>query len=642
MNNKAVFEQNLKVLSNKDPDLAQRVKETAGDGHYKTIRSKTGHPNVLVARDSGWVALYDNDDPIRYARVYLEGLDIKYAPIVVFMGMGLGYHLDQFFRLLSKGLETKEIIVFEKDIGLFRLAMEVGDFRNILIHPNIHFFVGDDPEESFVKLRTDIFVRDIYALRSIKILPLPASVMLDDEYYLKALETVKKAARQAMILVGNDSFDSLVGLENMFSNLSHIVSNPGINALYGKFRGRPGVLVAAGPSLNKNMHLLKGLRDNAIIISCDASFIPIMKKGIRPHLVSSLERTPGVDLFYSGIDDFSGTYFIALPVLMPETIEAFKGRKFIGYRMYSYFDWLENDKGALVVGTSVANLSFKILMELGCDPIILIGQDLAYADDGDTHVKGDIFGSRSEGIHKRPLIELEGNDGNPVKSEKMWEVMKLTYEEDIASYQGTCINATEGGARIKGAEVMPFNEAIEKYCGDTFQPQAILDEVYDRTSGDIDVDKELERIYLKASDTRGIVEKTIDDFQKALDEARLVEEEVIQPFIEENNDVDVDMERLLSVEKKWLDLGAVMATNKTLHDITAQTLQAYDIWLASELSFLKDIYTNKEILSMARVRKMKEWFAVLGGFLVCTRDVLAKTERALAESINHGSSAIQG
>jgi hypothetical protein len=640
MNKNVIFEQNLNALSKKDPDLARRVRETTGNGNYKIIRSKTGHPNVLVERDSGWVVLYDNEDPLKYARAYLEGLNIKHAPIVVFMGMGLGYHLDQFFRMLSEDLETKEIVIFEKDVELFRLALEVGDFLNILTHPHVHFFVGKDSEESFVRLRTDIFIREVYALRSIKILPLPASVILDNDYYIKAVETVKKAARQVMIMVGNDSFDSLVGLENMFANLRHIVSNPGIKSLYGKFRGKSGILVAAGPSLNKNMHLLNGLRDRALIISCDASFIPIMKKGIHPHLVSSLERTPGVDLFYSGIDDFSGTYFIALPVLMPETIDAFKGRKFIAYRMYSYFDWLGNDKGSLAVGTSVANLAFKILMELGCDPIILIGQDLAYAEDGDTHVKGDIFGSRSEGIHKRPLIELEGNDGKPVKSEKMWEVMKLTYEEDIASYQGTCINATEGGARIIGAEVMPFSEAIERYCGDTFQPQAILDEVYDRVLADIDVDKALERIYFKTSDTRGIVDKTIDDFQKALDEACLVEEEVIQPFIEGNNDGDVDMERLLSVERKWLDLSATMATDKTLHDITAQTLQAYDIWLASELCFLKDIYTSKEILSMARVRKMKEWFAVLGSFLVCTRDILSKTERVLADS--NGSSAPQG
>lgn len=637
MKKSIIFEQNLNALSKTDPDLAVRVREAAGNDHYKIIESRTGHSNVLVKRNSGWVALYDNDDPVKYARAYLEGLNIKHAPIIVFMGLGLGYQLDQFFGLLSEDLETKGIIIFEKDIRLFRFAMELGDFSNILVHPHIHFFVGKDPEESFVKLRREVFSRQVYGLRSLKIIPLPASVLLDNEYYLKAVETVKKAACQVMILTGNDSFDSLVGLENMLANVKHIVSNPGINTLYGKFRGKPGIVVAAGPSLNKNMHLLKGSRDKALIISCDASFIPIMKKGIRPHLVSSMERIPGVNLFYSGIEDFSGVYFVAPAIVTPETIEAFKGRKFIAYRRYTHFDWLEMDKGSLLAGMSVANLAFKILVELGCDPIILVGQDLAYSEDGDTHVKGNIFGNRDEEIRQQTAIELEGNYGKPVKSEKLWEIMKLCYEEDIACYEGTCINATEGGAKIRGAEIMTLAEAIQHHCRESFYPQNILDETYDSFSCEPVLDKEMKRIYDKVLHTQRILGDAIDDFQAALDEARLVEGEIIQPFIDGNSEVDVDMERLLCVEKKWLELGANIVKEKNLYDITAQTLQAYDTWLASELCFLKDIYTDKEILSMARVKKMKEWFAVLGSFLVCTRDILAKTERELADSTNHGS-----
>ncbi|GAG26709.1 unnamed protein product, partial [marine sediment metagenome] len=259
----------------------------------------------------------------------------------------------------------------------------------------------------------------------------------------------------------------------------------------------PGVLVASGPSLNKNMHLLRGLRDSSLIISCDASLIPILKRGIRPHLVTSIERTPGVDLFYKGIDNFSGIYFIALPILVPKTIDAFKGRKFIAYRDYSHFNWLEEEKGALAVGISVANLAFKIFIELGCDPIILIGQDLAYAEDGDTHVKGDIFGSRDEYVLNQPVIELEGNDGKPVKSEKMWEIMKYTYEEDLAAYQGTCINATECGAKILGAKLMPFKDAIEKYCTEEFKPHLILDEAYSNFMKDFDSKEKIKKIQKK-------------------------------------------------------------------------------------------------------------------------------------------------
>jgi len=85
----------------------------------------------------------------------------------------------------------------------------------------------------------------------------------------------------------------------------------------------------------------------------------------------------------------------------------------------------------------------------------------------------------------------------------------------------------------------------------------------------------------------------------------------------------------LHIEEKWLELLKAIGSNRKLYDITYQTLQAYDIWLSSELSFLKDIYTNKEMLSMARVRKMTDWFAVVGSLLIVTRDVLKKAETQL-------------
>ena len=630
------YEQNMEFLEKRDSRLAERVRTADKEGSFKIIRSKTGYPNVIIEKGFDAEALYDNEDPIAYCRQYLECLDIKYAPVVIFMGLGLGYHLDLFFKEYSKRLKTEEIVVFEENIKLFKLALELGDFRKIISHPNIHFFVGEDPEAAFPKLRTKIFIseKNRIVLRSVKIIPVPSSILQGNEYYPQALKTVKDAARQVIITAGNDSFDCLVGLENMFANLRHIVSNPGVNTLYGKFRGKPGVLVAAGPSLNKNMHLLKGLRDRALIISCDASFIPLMRHGIRPHLVTSLERTPGVDLFYSGVKDFEGVCFVACPILMPEVFSAFKGEKIIGYRQYSHFDWLENEKGSLIVGSSVANMAFKILEALGCDPIILIGQDLAYGEEGDTHVEGNIFGERSEGILQKPTIMLEGSDGRPVRSERQWEIMKNTYEEDVEAYQGKCINATEGGARIRGAEVMSFNEAIEKYCTEKFWPELIIKEIFsDFERKNIDVEAELKRIHRKAIETRKTVRITIDQFLEALEEARVAEKEIIRPFIDEG--LDMDTERLLDIERKFLNLSRTLNDpgDRKLFDIIAHTVQPYDVWFTHELSFLKDIYTDKDCLSAAIVLKMKEWFAVVGHLLVCTRDVLEKTEKRLDEEI---------
>ena len=634
MTTNTVFEKNMEVLEKRYPDLAKKIRETKDNPNYKLIQAKNGRPNVLIKKGSDFLTLYDNDDPVKYCDDYLGKLNFKYAPIVVFMGLGLGYHLDRYFKLLGEKVGTREIVVFERDVELFRLALKMGDFIQVFAQPNIHFFVGESPEETYVKLKTEILSKgDIrIALKSLKVIPLPANILLEREYYQKILATLKNAARQIMVLIGNDSLDSFVGLENVLENIRHIFSNPGINTLFGKFKGRPGILVAAGPSLNKNMHLLKGLEDKALIISCDASFLPIMRKGIRPHLVASMERAPGVDLFYKGIENFSGIYFIALPILMSETIDAFKGRKFIAYRGYSHFNWLEEEKGTLNVGISVANLAFKILVELGCDPIILIGQDLAYAEDGDTHVKGDIFGSRSEDISKKSVIELEGNDGKPVKSEKTWAIMKNTYEEDIALYKGTCINATEGGAKIRGAEVMPFIDAIEKYCTEEFKPHLILDEEYSNFMKNLDVQEKIAKIQKKAKESRRMVEDSVKEFKDALEMANQAEKEIIEPFLENGSEV-VDMERLTGIEKRFLDLSELLAGDEDHWALMGHTLNAYDVCFSNELGFLRDIYTDETCLAMARVKKIKDWFSVVGQFLVMTKDLLEKTEKSLGKEI---------
>ena len=626
----SLFEKNMEVLEKRYPELAKRVRDTKDNPSYKLIQAKNGNPNVLMKNGCDFFALYDNDDPVKYCDNYLERLNMKYAPITVFMGLGLGYHLDRYFKLIAEKVGTRQIVVFERDVGLFRLALKIGDFVQVFAQPNIHFFVGESPEDTYVKLKTEILSKgDIrIALKSLKVIPLPASITIHEEYYQRVMSTLKNAARQVMVLTGNDSLDSFVGLENILKNVKHIYSNPGIKALFGQFEEKPGVLVAAGPSLNNNMHLLQGLRDRAVIISCDASFIPIMKKGIRPHLVTSLERTPGVGLFYSGVENFDGIYFIALPVLMPQTIDVFRGRKFIAYRGYSHFDWLEEDKGSVIVGISVANLCFQILKELGCNPIILIGQDLAYAEDGDTHVKGDIFGSRSEDIRKKPVIELEGNDGRPVRSEKLWEIMKYTYEEDIAAYNGTCINATEGGAKIRGAEVMPFKEAIDKYCTEEFKPHLILDKAYSEFKERCDLEEKLKTIRNKSRKSRMLITASAQEFQDALEMVNRAESEIIEPFLE-NGSQNVDMEQLTLIEKRFLELSKLLGGDKDHWALMAHTLNAYDVCFSNELGFLRDVYTDEACLAMARARKIKDWLSVAGQFLVLTMDVLRKVERDL-------------
>jgi len=108
-------------------------------------------------------------------------------------------------------------------------------------------------------------------------------------------------------------------LDKHLDNIKVIADNPGINSLYGKFTGHPAVIVAAGPSLKKNAHLLKDVQGKALIISCDASLKYLLKEGIKPHLVTSLEREHEVQQFFEGAGD-PNIYMAACPVLYNHAI----------------------------------------------------------------------------------------------------------------------------------------------------------------------------------------------------------------------------------------------------------------------------------------------------------------------------------
>lgn len=147
--------------------------------------------------------------------------------------------------------------------------------------------------------------------------------------------------------------------------------------------------------------------------------------------------------------------------------------------------------------------------------------------------------------------------------------------------------------------------------------------------GKVHYEDDMTRIQLKSESTRKRLDELIEDFGVALSEARCVQAEVIRPFLDGSSS-DVPMDRLLSVEEKWVKLGEAVLQGDDLYQINAQTLQAYDVWLSCELSFLKDIYSNKTMLSMARVQKMTDWFSVIGSLLIFTRDALKRTEERIS------------
>jgi hypothetical protein len=118
----------------------------------------------------------------------------------------------------------------------------------------------------------------------------------------------------------------------------------------------------------------------------------------------------------------------------------------------------------LDTGTSVANLNFMIAYLLGCSPIILVGQDLAFSNDGKQHVKGTIYDKLGEEtIRDKDYVEVRGQNGEKLLSKKVWKDFKEWFEIKIVEHEINCIDATEGGAYINGSEIMNLRDVAKKH-----------------------------------------------------------------------------------------------------------------------------------------------------------------------------------
>ncbi|HED7951328.1 TPA: motility associated factor glycosyltransferase family protein, partial [Campylobacter coli] len=164
--------------------------------------------------------------------------------------------------------------------------------------------------------------------------------------------------------------------------------------------------------------------------------------------------------------------FIVKSVTHPHTIKYLQknNRAFILVSTYaSFIQYLKLDYfGYFNMGFSVAHMNFLLTIHLKCKNIILIGQDLAYAKDGQTHSQGFIHANLHNGDYERDLDKFSttayGGNGK-VQSSEIWTLFRHNFEKDIVNikmnYHITTYNCTEGGARIEGTIEKPFLWACE-------------------------------------------------------------------------------------------------------------------------------------------------------------------------------------
>ncbi|WP_407712335.1 motility associated factor glycosyltransferase family protein [Campylobacter coli] len=271
---------------------------------------------------------------------------------------------------------------------------------------------------------------------------------------------------------GNDPHDSLVGIKHTLDNLPKML-NHGIFQEFLKERRakvKNAIIVSTGPSLIKQLPLLKKYANKATIFCADSAYVILGKYGIKPDYVCMLERDDIVSkCFDNDFGDFNkGILFILASVVHKEVLDFLEKDQrayMLVHRPLNFAASLKLDEyGYLGVGHSVSNMIYELAGALRFENIIFIGQDLAYGEDGSSHPKEHIHGSQGEEIRGEKYTLAYGGKGK-VRTQLTWNLFRQAFEKDIfwakEKLNITTYNCTEGGARIEGTIEKPFLWACE-------------------------------------------------------------------------------------------------------------------------------------------------------------------------------------
>lgn len=288
-------------------------------------------------------------------------------------------------------------------------------------------------------------------------------------------------------------------LAQALQNVLALATHPSVCAYDNQFAGLPMVIVAPGPSLANNAHLLASLKGRAIITCFSHSLKPVLAAGVEPDLVVTVDPQD-VRYHFEGCD-VTGVTFVNGSTVHPSLYEL-PARGFVTMsNNVNADDWMFDAVGESPVvpgGGSVATSALSLALRWKCDPIIFIGLDLSFPNgqyyvatssdgecraevkDGVMNVAGwskgfrDMKAAGGPQAARERCIELPGWHGGTVPSSFMFSMFHRWFESELAKgVSSTVYNCTEGGCRIEGMTHLPLAEVATGLTR-TFDASALI------------------------------------------------------------------------------------------------------------------------------------------------------------------------
>lgn len=522
------FKKNITLWAQANPQAAIYLPYTDCD-HLQFCKTEQNELNLK--REGGQEAFFYHSNVGAYEEALqsFSKLDLSRIEVLYLYGVGLGYFFDVIKPWLKKN-RKRRLVFLEDDLAVIRRLFETDQGTKILRDKQttlLYFTDLDAVKSPLSELYWQFMTLNFVAI------PLPAYSQHKLDRFTQLQHKLAYDATYRFALVDEYLRYGVGFFRNFYANLLHMEGSYSGNALFKRFPQVPAIICGAGPSLNKQLKVVEKLGDRALIFAGGSALNALNAAGVMPHFGAGIDPNPEQK------ERLQQTTALEVPFfyrnrLYDEALKLVRGPKLYitGSGGYDIARWFEeklaipNDEEELDEGFNIVNFCISVAHALGCNPIVMIGMDLAYTQM-EAYAKGVVKDSR---VKEGEILSAEDLDakailrediyGQPVYTLWKW-VAEANWIGDFSKEHPDVqmINATEGGLGFPGVTNEKLKDVIKTHLNTQYN-------LFEQ------VQKEIQNAPLPQLTTKRVIE-----CMHELKESLIRCQEHLQALIEENETV---------------------------------------------------------------------------------------------------------